>query len=264
MRTVGLNRAGSVWITPADVALLAQAGMSYRVDFRDEFGDELRDRAHRLLGDAKVRYLPILIWNNDRPQGTDGWQAWKGYVQHVVSRYPAQRHWQLWNEPNNERVPNTFFDGDLDAWRGFLRRTSRYVKQANPDAVVVSGGVAVGGHGSRRAGDMHTAWFRVNEIVDRVAVHTYCADPDEAARVVNNARRAAEQPVWCTELGRKSTVDGEAGQADWYGRVAGLTARVPLFWFCLQDVGGAFDGFGARRADRSEKPVWDSLCAPVR
>lgn len=258
-RTIGLNRAGSVWVIPEDVAFLAQHEFWYRVDFRHEFGDAQRDFTYHLLHDAKVRILPILLWGSGRPTSLTDWQRWKTYVQSIVKRYPEQTHWQLWNEPNNSRVEETYFNDRLDAWRGFLRRTSHYVKEAHADARVIAGGVAVGGHGSQRIRDFPEGWFNVNEVVDRVAIHTYVSDPAAAAKAINDARRVAPQPVWCTELGRKSTVDGEAQQAEWYRRVRDATTGVPLFWFDLQDVDGAFDGFGALRRDRTPKPVMRSL-----
>jgi len=248
-----------VWIEPKEVALLAQHGLWYRVDFRREFGDGARDAVNRLLTDAKVRYLPILIWDDKRPTTLPAWEAWKTYVKHVVGRYPQHVYWQIWNEPNNERVPNTYFDNNLHAWRGFLRRTATYIKDVNPEAKVVSGGIAVGGHGAKRIREYWSQWFNVNELVDRVAIHTYVSDPEAAARAINNASRVADQPVWCTELGRKSTVDGEAQQAEWFRRVRDLTHSVPLFWYDLQDVDGAFDGFGALRRDGTAKPVWRSI-----
>jgi hypothetical protein len=257
-RVIGMNRAGSVWITPTDAALLGRHDLWYRVDFRAEFGDDLRDGAHRLLRGAGVRFLPILLWDRGRPRDAT-WAEWDAYVRHVVGRYRDQRYWQLWNEPNNGRVPKTYFGNDLDGWRGFLRHTAHVVKQANPQAMVVAGGIAVGGHGSKRIRDFPTGWFKVHERVDRVAIHTYCGDADEAAKAINQARRVADQAVWVTELGRKSTVDGPRRQAQWYRRVRDLTGSVPLFWFDLQDVDGAFDGFGALRRDRSRKPVWRSL-----
>ena len=259
-RVVGINRAGSIWVTPHDVALLAEHNLWYRIDFRLEFGDPARDSAYKLLGDAKIRCLPILTWNKNRPINVDEWSAWKTYVQQTVRRYSRFTNWQIWNEPNNARVPSTHFD-NVDAWRGFLRRTARYIKNVKPDVTLVAGGIAVGGHGSRRIHEFWEPWFRVSNIVDRVAIHTYCSDASEAAAAVNNTKKVADQPVWVTELGRKSTVDGEKQQATWYRAVRDRTGNVPLFWYDLQDVLGAFDGFGALRLDGSRKPVWRSLVA---
>lgn len=257
-RVVGLNRAGSVWIEQGEVDLLARHGLWYRVDFRDEFGYAAHDNIERMFR-GKVRYLPILIWNRRPPRSTLEWSDWRQYVKSTVARYPSQRYWQVWNEPNNSRVANTSFEGDVELWDLFLRRTAKYIKAVNPVAKVVAGGIAVGGHGSHRITDYHSPWFNVSEIVDRVAVHTYCESADEAAKAINNARRVASQGVWVTELGRKSTVDGEDRQARWFRRVRSLTGATPLFWYDLQDVDGAFDGFGACRRDWSRKPVWYDL-----
>ena len=259
-RVVGINRAGSIWVTPQDVALMAEHNLWYRVDFRREFDDPARNLAYKLLGDAKVRCLPILIWNDKRPQTEDQWWAWKDYVQQMVSRYPRFNNWQLWNEPNNARVPNSFFE-NVDAWRAFLRRTARYIKNVKPDVNLVAGGIAVGGHGSKRIREFWEPWFRVSNIIDRVAIHTYCSDASEAAKAVNNTKRVAEQPVWVTELGCKSTVDGEKQQASWYRGVRDKTGNIPLFWYDLQDVPGSFEGFGALRLDGTRKPVWRSIVA---
>lgn len=258
-RLIGINRAGSIWITGREIARLANHGLWYRVDFRRDFSDAERDTFVAMATLNKLKFLPILTWNNPRPKDDAMWAQWKSYVQYVVRRYPQQTWWQLWNEPNNARVPNTYFGDNLYAWRSFLRHTSRFVKEANPAARTVAGGIAVGGHGSHVIKDFYSAWFNVNEIVDRVAIHTYCADAAQAADAINNARRVAEQPVWCTELGRKSTVDGEERQASWYRNVRSKTGTVPLFWFDLQDVDGAFDGFGAFRRDWTPKPIWSSL-----
>ena len=258
-RLIGINRAGSIWISAPEIARLAHQGLWYRVDFRRDFSDAERDSFVALATLNNLKFLPILLWNNPRPQGDAMWAQWKSYVQYVVRRYPQQLWWQMWNEPNNARVPNTYFHDNLDAWRGFLRRTSRFVKEVNPNARVVSGGIAAGGHGSKLYDDKWNSWFNVNDIVDRVAVHTYISDAGEAAKAINSARKVSTQPVWCTELGRKSTVDGDYNQAAWYRKVRGLTAETPLFWFDLQDVDGAFDGFGAFRRDWSAKPIWSNL-----
>jgi hypothetical protein len=254
-----MNRAGSVWITEPEIKRLASQGLWYRVDFRRDFSDAERDHFAWFANMHGLKFLPILIWDTPRPQGDVSWAQWKNYVQYVVRRYPWQTWWQIWNEPNNSRVAHTYFYDNLDAWRGFLRRTSRYIKEANPNARVVSGGIAAGGHGMKIYDGKWNAWFKVNDIVDRVAVHTYISNPDQAAKAINEAKRISSQPVWCTELGRKSTVDGEDRQASWYRRVRGLTGTVPLYWYCLQDVDGAFDGFGAFRRDWTAKPVWHDL-----
>ena len=257
-RLIGMNRAGSLWITERELDRLAANELWYRVDFRREFSDAERDFFvwHATL--RGVKFLPILTWNMPRPNDAT-WPQWKSYVQYVVRRYPNQLWWQIWNEPNNSRVPLSYFGDNLDAWRGFLRRTARFVKEANPNARVVAGGIAVGGHGSQKINNYFSGWFNVNEDIDRVAIHTYCGDPAQAAHAINNARNVSAQPVWCTELGRKSTVDGEQRQAAWYRGVRERTGTVPLFWYCLQDVDGAFDGFGALRRDESAKPVWHDL-----
>lgn len=260
-RLIGINRAGSVWIEPHEARDLGNEGLAYRIDFRAEFGDGPRDRAHEVLRASGVRYLPILIWDRGRPRSGADWSDWLAYVQHVVARYPGQRWWQVWNEPNNARVKNTYFGSDVRGWREFMRRTASYIKRFNIGATVIAGGIAVGGHGSRRIANYHRAWFDMHSVVDRVAIHTYCGSASAAASAINEARRVAVQPVWCTELGRKSTVDGEAQQADWFNAVRSKTSGVPLFWFCLQDVPGAFNGFGAWRHDGSHKPVWDDLTA---
>ncbi len=256
-----MNRAGSVWITEQEIQRLAQAGLWYRVDFRYDFSHAERDTFAWFARLHGLKFLPILIWNAPRPETFIQWTGWRTYVQDIVRRYPWQTWWQIWNEPNNSRVPNTYFGDNLDAWRGFTRRTARYIKEANPNAMVVAGGIAIGGHGSKQITTDWVKWgpwFHVNEIIDRVAIHTYCGVPEEAARAINAARRVSDQPVWITELGRKSTVDGEATQDAWYRRVRGLTEG-PLFWFCLQDVDGGFDGFGAFRRNWTAKPVWSSL-----
>jgi hypothetical protein len=259
VRTLGINRAGSVWITPEDAALLGRAGLWYRVDFRAEFPDELKDTAFRLLRRNGVRFLPILLWEQGRPRTGAAWSAWLAYVDRTVRRYPSQRYWQVWNEPNYARVKTTYFGEDPVGWRDFMRRTAGHIKRANELAVVVAGGISVGSHGSRQITNYRWHWFEQKPVVDRVAIHTYCADPGYACKAIARAQAAATQRVWCTELGRKSTVDGETGQAAWLRRMLAGTGNVPLFWYDLQDVEGAFDGFGALRRDRTRKPVWHTL-----
>lgn len=215
--------------------------------------------------ELNVPCLPILKWEKPRPTDPNEWGEWHAFVEEAVRRYKDQRHWQVWNEPNNSRAENgAWLFPTPRSYRDFVGDTAETIKRINPNAVVVAGGIAYGGYGAKTPrDDFDLEWFKQYPIVDRVAVHTYLSTSAGAAQAINNVRHVSEQPVWCTELGRRYTTEGwdEARQALWFDRVDAGTPTVPKWWFRFKDGEGdpIFNGFGAVRPDWTPRPVWKAL-----
>ena len=121
-----------------------------------------------------------------------------------VPRTPI-REWQVWNEPNFHR----FWPSGPDAaeYSRLLRVTSRAIKEADPEARVVSAGLP---HSKRAIPPrdfviaMHQAG--ATESYDSLAVHVYAPTAAESMALVHEARRllddiGSEASIWATELG---------------------------------------------------------------
>lgn len=240
--------------------------MAVRIQLHRPYGWSGPDYFLPRCRDLGILCVPILKWEKPRPKTDSEWGEWHWFIEEAVKRYPYQHWWQVWNEPNNLRVPEWTFP-DPATYRHFMDDSATYMKIFNPNIKVISGGIACGGHGSKHpATDFNWNWFKQESSVDRVAVHTYCSTMDGAAYAINRARATANQPVWCTELGRKASVDGEEQQGRWFTGVQSRTPTVPKFWFNFKsgEAEASFDSFGALKADWSTRPVWRRLVNAVQ
>lgn len=168
------------------------------------------------------------------------------YVRKVVERYdgdgiddapgsPRIAAWQIWNEPNAWET----WPGTPAEYGALLVAGYQAVKQADPTALVVTGGLYVfdGGWNDGRGHRDGLAFFQdaINAVpqawnsFDALAIHPYMPDvaPDQAnivARVslwgrINTARQwldargGRDRPLWISEIGWSTCV---ASQSDCY------------------------------------------------
>jgi hypothetical protein len=210
-----------------------------------------------------------------------------------ASRYAGEvEAWEIWNEEDYYSVRI-----EPEPYAALLRDTFDTVKAADPDALVISGGVsnALPQAGSYLAAVFDSVAFQDYLSVhdryplDAVAVHPYnwTADPNDYLvdqietniRPVLAAHGVPDMPIWITEIGwNTSTTAGNGmGGADeaaneilaatylvhLYDLVAGMPAMGPVFWFSYQSWDDQH--FGVRRVDWSEAPsfsVYRSLAGP--
>jgi hypothetical protein len=217
------------------------------------------------------RFAAVLV----RRYGPDG-RFWSAHPD--LPRVPV-RSWQVWNEPN---LPVYWPAGpDPGAYARLLAATSEGIKAADPQAEVVSAGLA-----ESRLGLPFDQFVRgmfeagAGEAIDAFALHPYARDASGTLEAVRRTRRllddlGEEAPIWITELGWASggpaspfTV-GEAGQAarirSALGELAqrrrelGVRGVVYYNWRDAPPFPGGRDFFGLHtgllREDGSAKPA---------
>lgn len=148
--------------TPRALELAAAAGIGWvrftfgysRIARPD--GDYVFTPYDALVAKAHAEGLQVLgtlglaaEWNTTAPPGAPDLirypprdeDAFAEYVARTVAHYPDIRYWELWNEPD---LPG-YWHGTPAQYARLLARTYQAVKQANPAAQVVLGGLALGG-----------------------------------------------------------------------------------------------------------------------
>lgn len=194
--------------------------------------------------------------------------------------------WEVWNEPNNV----DFFKPAPDAalYGALLSASYPAIKSANPDATVLSGGLAPaeddGGHIAPVTFLAALYDGGVNRFLDAFAIHPYSypALPDapdtghwNTAQQLTVMRDVmvdggdADKPIWITEFGAPTgTGEGavsEATQARTIEIILSMARDTPwlgpAFVYSVRDggidVGDIEQNFGIIRNDFSEKPAYD-------
>ncbi|MGB8644792.1 MAG: cellulase family glycosylhydrolase [Anaerolineae bacterium] len=309
---VDQRRAG-YYPTLQDVAhaadLMAAAGVqAVRVDFG---WDQLNPAPQQyqwqdyeaMVQALRARKLDVMgvldysSWWGSAAQSSDDWRVrlysppldprdFARYAYAVVSHFKNNVHvWQVWNQPNT----SDFWKPLPDAARyvQLLQETYLAIKYADPQAVVVFGGLS----GNGVEGDNASGWESnfiqsayaagARGYFDVMAIHPFIL-PNSGIAVVRNritATRATltangdgKLPIWLTEMGvptdapwwPTAPLQSEASQAAWLAQVyTRLWDQTPtIFWYSLQDRAGEDDPdahFGLLHADYSSKPAYDQL-----
>ncbi len=198
------------------------------------------------------------------------------------------RYFEIWNEPDLNHPKWGALIGAFEDYYPILRAGYEGVKKADPDAIVLNGGLA--GFGFDRWNKMATHTYPDGthpiDFVDIMNVHYYCGkNPPETASVNTNIDRSAtgpaepsftEQvtqlcrwrdehkpnaPVWMTEIGW-DTIGGnfvtEREQAAYLVRAAviGVAAGLDKLFIYRENDGGTtlYASCGFRRQNKSWKP----------
>ncbi len=207
------------------------------------------------------------------------------YVREVVSRYKGKvKYWEFWNEPNQSIywVPQ---DG-MKAYTALLKDVYRTVKEADPTAQVLLGGLS---------GDTAGSLWQVyknggKNYFDIVNIHPFQDPLSPKAMIQMKAEHQAvykamvkngdgSKPIWFTELGcpgvpkDKGTADwwkgknpSEEQQAAWVRKVYAEPLRWnnvdKIFWAFFRDTPNHFqtgtDYFGLVREDFTVKPAYEA------
>ncbi|HET6312397.1 MAG TPA: glycosyl hydrolase [Chloroflexia bacterium] len=178
------------------------------------------------------------------------------FVRTLVSRYKGTvKHWEVWNEPDNSLFwkpkPNAREYAEL------LKVAYKAIKQADPTAKVLSGGVS--GNAIPFLEEMVAAG--AGSSFDILALHPYAVPLNPAqARVESRPevhkmvdveltkyrafleRHGPARPIWVTELGWPARDWGldDAAQADYMAQAyaqmlaSGLVERI--FWYSFKDA----------------------------
>ena len=202
------------------------------------------------------------------------------------------RVWEIWNEPNT--AGSWPPEPDPAAYAALLQAASEAIRAVDPDATVVSGGLAAAAEtGPPGAIRHHAAVEFAREMYangaggsfDAFGFHPYSfplMPSDPAAwngwtlmggpvRDVLIANGDGDMPIWITEYGAPTVVDdpslSEARQAEMLReavRLAGEAPRPgPLFWYSYRDLtdlqAGVEAAFGLVRAPGRPKPAHEAF-----
>ncbi|HYL38592.1 MAG TPA: glycosyl hydrolase [Bryobacteraceae bacterium] len=212
--------------------------------------------------------------------------AFAAYAGNLARRYPQIREWEVWNEPNL-----AFFwrpSVNAAAYCDLLGKVYQAVKAANPDALVVLGGLSPGsgdqtGHALPAVDFLKQIYQAGGEpFFDVLGFHAYGVDPLQdwlpaalqAIRQVMEANGDGFKPVWITETGWYSSGNGsatEAEQAECLRQALAILGAVAyverVYWYTLRDSGDSGDpeqNYGLFHADGSPKPAAVALTAALQ
>jgi polysaccharide biosynthesis protein PslG len=205
--------------------------------------------------------------------------AWANYVSQVVNRYKGRvEYWEIWNEENH---PIFFRNPDPAAYTQILRAAYQAVKQADPSARVVLGGLA-GADVSYMEGIYQNGGW---DSFDILGVHPYVAPKSPEAGGLVSAelaktkafidRHGGGKPIWVTELGWPASsgpwgVRSDDVQAEYLVRGLIEAASAPgverVFWYNLRNDGNDYGNdelnYGLLQSDwRSPKRAYSAFQA---
>jgi hypothetical protein len=235
------------------------------------------ERGLTLLG--VLAYTPA--WA--RPEGTTNKHPpndladYASFVRETVARYAPMgvRHWEIWNEPNLWR----FWEPcpDVERYTEMLRLGYEAVKEVDPEAVVVSGGLSpAADNGCNIAPRTFLSGmyaYGAGGSFDALGHHPYSfpAYPSEqhawsawyqmtgaspSLRSIMEDNGDGEKQIWATEWGAKiGSVDEETQAAmvtEAYALFGSYEWAGPMFFYTYRD----HDSFGLVRGDWSRRPAW--------
>lgn len=307
------RRRAAYYPSLADVERAAQlmqdAGVQVvRMDFnwdmlnptRDEWQFDDYDAVVRIVRAHDLEMLGILdyvSWWASSAQDSNDWRVrlysepandydFARYTYEVVEHFKNEvRVWQIWNEPNTQAfwkpAPNPA------RYVSLLQEAYLAAKYADPDAVVVFGGLSgngvEGNDDAQLASNFLENAYRAGArgYFDVMAIHPYMLPNGgietlrakiSATREVMNEYGDENIPLWLTEIGAPTDVpwwstapvQSEQDAANWlsavYTKLWDLTPTI--VWYQLQDraTGDDPEGhFGLLRADYSAKPAYEVL-----
>ena len=207
--------------------------------------------------------------------------AWRRLLARIARRYPESAGIEVWNEPNSILFwrPRP----DVQRYLRLLASAHRAVKRADPRMPVITGGLANlesdedGNVGlDRFAEEMGEA--NVSRYSDALGLHASPSRDDELLEpALEKILRAAELPVWVTEVGASTT--GPEGRARFSEEEQALALVDSYRSFARRvDVGAILvhtlieppasaaspeRGFGIVRPDLSPKPAYCAIAAEL-
>ncbi len=169
-----------------------------------------------------IRLIPYVCYTprwNSQGNDTNYWRQpprdlarFSDFMKQIVLRYKDRIHsWEIWNEPDNPE----YWEGSVAQYADLLRAGSQAVRESDPTAKVVAGGLAW------NLEFLHQllAVEHAGPAIDIVNLHSYyetwSSDPVEA--IATHVRRAAaliresgnHQPIWLAEIGYSNYRNGD-------------------------------------------------------
>jgi hypothetical protein len=134
-------------------------------------------------------------------------QAFANYARAVVRRYHHYvDHWEIWNEPDNP----LFWQPEPDpaAYAELLMRTSAAIKEVDPDAQVLIGGLNPFDTTFARTVAEAGAWDSFDILAVHPYVDPYTPEAGNLSAALDKLRvlayRFGHKPIWATEIGWSS------------------------------------------------------------
>jgi hypothetical protein len=191
------------------------------------------------------------LYGGDKPRTPAQIEAFTRYARHVTVHFAGRvRYFDLWNEWDAQTGRTS--PGSADDYVALARRVYPAIKAANPDSVVLSGGIS--SFGLERGWVERFIELGGLEAVDALSLHPYNLHRDgtpedaigELDRVHALTRDAARPvPIYVTEMGYPA-YSGRGGvsretAAVYLARFMLLASTRPhvagVWWYCLRDQG---------------------------
>jgi hypothetical protein len=219
------------------------------------------------------------LHGGDKPRTPEAIAAFSGYAAFVAEHFKGRvRLYDLWNEWDAHTGGTT--EGSADDYVALARSAYPAIKAANPDAVVLSGGISSLGLGQGWV-ERFVALGGL-KFVDAVSVHPYNFDrsdastPEAAIAVlerVHAATSSAGKSIYVTEMGYPAFTGNGGVSADAAAleltRFVLLASTRPyvagVWWYCLRDQGtdraNKEHNFGVLDNSFAPKPAGQALRA---
>ncbi|MGQ9927980.1 MAG: glycosyl hydrolase [Chloroflexaceae bacterium] len=279
-------------------ALVSELGVAWvredlhwhRVQPRPDVWDwTFSDAALRALLSRGINVLGVLgpsvgwatPYRNDTPNDVSYYapdpDAFVNYARGVVTRYYRYvKHWEIWNEPDLaifwRPVP------DAAAYADLLIRTAAAIREVDPEATILIGGVNPFDTTFLRAVAEYGAWNSFDIVAIHPYVNPYAPEDGNLAAAVMGIRalgqRYGPKPIWVTEVGWASGPSDrdspgradEQSQANYLPRAMLMLWEAGVervFWYSFKDDPGNPYGLirlGRGRTDYSaRKPAFDAF-----
>jgi polysaccharide biosynthesis protein PslG len=245
----------------------------------------------------EIEILAVLMsvpeWANGKVPGkVEGWfdaypprdfADWERAVSKIVGRYRERiKHWEIWNEPNGVDFYRPHPDARM--YTELLKISHRAAKQADPQCVVVLGGLQMNGIIANLWSPVKVPNFLeelykagAGPFFDVCNTHPYVLPEEGAARMMALTRDTlavmarhgdATKPLWLTEVGCGATSPAaESAQARLLAETFALARAEPqirrVFWFTLRDMEkdllGPESSMGLFRYNGERKPALEAF-----
>lgn len=216
-------RTGIPW---AEVEPVRGAGYTWSAS-KDAHIDLLAEGGNRIIGILNWPPQWAMVTPGCSPVAPTYYYAWLDYVKAVVERYGGRVDvWEIYNEADAGISPDIRGFGcwgDIWAWdQGgtaygkFASMTAKEIRKIQPDAVIISSGLAMGCDVAGEVGSctgaslafIHAALPWMEDGIDGVGVHAYeywklvpPAETEMLDRKVAALRKITNLPIWLTEGG---------------------------------------------------------------
>lgn len=209
MYAARLNDSKTVW---------AREHFSYKLIMGEDAAAWLKryDQIMLRYQDNGVRVVGMLAYGAAADEfAAPSTNEWKQFVRTTVKRYRNYVDaWEIWNEPDSATYlqPNTW-----KTYRPLLKAGSSMIREYDPDAIVLNGAIAdIADHsftnklysnGSRYFDELNVHLYYCDEYRDdHKSLARLASDWERYVHLVR--RHRPQEPIWITELGCSTGLDG--------------------------------------------------------